>query len=794
MAILKLALSLLKKHKAYAMTIFCLSLIVSLMLTAVLTVINRTANLQNDSFSSSKSPDFMVFLLSEDYDFSLSSKLSARDEVKSVRESVAVFVIRQEILFAGAAAKNEVGSFGQEGLYILPYQIENGAFKIKGRPDQLENIGKGEIILPLLYENQYSLIEGDIINITGIEFKILGFFEDPYFGSPMVGTRRVFVNSEDFKLLNTTENRSVGCLFIDLNSQMGDHDYGENLRSLTSNAFYGEEDVFVVTKAEIRQFAMLVPDLVAAILFAFTLLSLVITLYVLRYAVLSGVEGNYVTLGVFKAIGFIGRQIRIAIMLKYALICAIGAVLGVFLSIPAIPLFGGILMDAAGLIWSGSVWLSGALLVIVAIFALIGLITFMNTNKIKKISPVRAISFGHAPVYFAKRLNLSLKRLSCLPLNLKMALKQMLTRRKQYTVLLIIATLLAFMVILMGSISGLFDNDDTALYVFGNPQFDFSLSVRATDDDGDFYQKFDELTAEFAEKYDAVVYDIAESYTVLENTRVALVCFEPFDGIGMIEPLKGRFPQYENELALSPVMELQFEKTIGDTVIITKPDGEEVPFIVVGIVQSIRDIGVNSTIGISGAKRLNPDFSASNRGFILPANLTVKERETIVDEVIEKYESDDFSVMSKDVFFGQLLDSIRAVLSPATAVAYALAVVLVALITFLLSMIAIYRENTDIGIFKSIGFTSGQLRIQFALRFLLISLIGGLFGIILNLVAGNYLLSLIFGLFGVPKVSLSPGAFELMFPVVLVSIIALLAAFLVSGRIKQVSGRVLVAE
>ncbi|MCL2036763.1 MAG: ABC transporter permease [Oscillospiraceae bacterium] len=109
-------------------------------------------------------------------------------------------------------------------------------------------------------------------------------------------------------------------------------------------------------------------------------------------------------------------------------------------------------------------------------------------------------------------------------------------------------------------------------------------------------------------------------------------------------------------------------------------------------------------------------------------------------------------------------------------------------------MIAIYRENADIGIFKSTGFTSRQLRAQFALRFLLVSLLGGFFGILLNLIASSVLLSFIFGIFGVPQVGLQFNALELLFPVALVCLIALVAAWLVSARIRRVSGRVLIAE
>lgn len=56
---------------------------------------------------------------------------------------------------------------------------------------------------------------------------------------------------------------------------------------------------------------------------------------------------------------------------------------------------------------------------------------------------------------------------------------------------------------------------------------------------------------------------------------------------------------------------------------------------------------------------------------------------------------------------------------------------------------AFLRERRDSGIYKALGFTSGRLRICFALRFLIISVIGGVLGAVLSAFFSDRLLSLL---------------------------------------------------
>ncbi|MCL1807448.1 MAG: ABC transporter permease [Oscillospiraceae bacterium] len=793
MAVWKVALSLLKKQKAYVVTIFCLSLVVSLMLTSVLTVMKRSGEIQDAAFEASSMPDLLCIYDAEEYDGAYGSEyyepalaaqfadLRDRSGIKSVAEKRSFAVMGNDISVNGGSLN--------EGLNFFPYQPEAETFKIKQFENGRFTLNQGEILLPLFYEDGYSLSIGEPLIIGRHEFTITGFYEDPMFGSPMVGTRRAFIHESDFDNLYGNLGGMRVFVYVTINAERGGAAYAEQLRTLTQEIIRGDSG-YTFNMIEIKQYSMMVSNLVAVILLSLALLSLMITLYVLRYAVLSSIEGNFVTFGAFKAVGFTGGQIRLAVMLQYALVCLLGSVAGVVVSIPLIPVIGALLLDSAGLIWSGSLWVPAGVFVILAAVGLICGITWLNTRKIRTISPVRAISFGRAPVYFAKRLNLPLRRLSLLPLHVRMALKQMMTRRKQYTVLIIITALLTFMITFMGGTSKLLSDNRNVLRIFGFPREDVSIVLVRLNPEviGKLNRVSEEIKADYpVEK----VYNTLRINVSIEGSFVFALCYETFEGIGLIDPVSGRFPKYDNELALSPVTAERFGKGVGDTVVILDAEGDPVPFIVTGIVQNMNEVGQNISILTAGIERISPGFDAWKYSVIFKDGTDL---ETAAAEIKTHYEDDDIYIYITAESEAQMLDSIRSVVDPTANISLTMTVILVALITLLLATIAIYREHTDIGIYKSTGYTSNQLRLQFSMRFLLVSLTGGLMGAGLSLLASDALISFIFGFFGVPKVRMDLGAAYRLLPVALVCAITFAAAWLVSRRVRRVSGRNLITE
>ena len=104
------------------------------------------------------------------------------------------------------------------------------------------------------------------------------------------------------------------------------------------------------------------------------------------------------------------------------------------------------------------------------------------------------------------------------------------------------------------------------------------------------------------------------------------------------------------------------------------------------------------------------------------------------------------------------------------------------------------QERRDLGIYKAVGFTSGKLRFQFALRFFLISIIGSAIGLACSIAFSQKTLNTMLRSVGVTDIAAPYSTETLLIPVVLLLAGFFIFAYLVSRRIRKVEIRELVIE
>ena len=104
------------------------------------------------------------------------------------------------------------------------------------------------------------------------------------------------------------------------------------------------------------------------------------------------------------------------------------------------------------------------------------------------------------------------------------------------------------------------------------------------------------------------------------------------------------------------------------------------------------------------------------------------------------------------------------------------------------------QERTDIGIYKALGFTSNMLRVQFALRFLIIAIAGSVLGAVLSGLFSAKMLEVILKLTGVSRVMMEYEPISIVAPMILISAGFYVFAYFASGSIRKVEVRELVTE
>lgn len=106
----------------------------------------------------------------------------------------------------------------------------------------------------------------------------------------------------------------------------------------------------------------------------------------------------------------------------------------------------------------------------------------------------------------------------------------------------------------------------------------------------------------------------------------------------------------------------------------------------------------------------------------------------------------------------------------------------------------LYQEKNDLGIYKSLGFTSCRLRIMFALRFGIVSAIGGIGGIISSALFTDPIVGVFLQRCGIAAFSSKLDPVAMIRPAAIVTLIFMIVAFLLSGQIKKVEPRILITE
>lgn len=165
----------------------------------------------------------------------------------------------------------------------------------------------------------------------------------------------------------------------------------------------------------------------------------------------------------------------------------------------------------------------------------------------------------------------------------------------------------------------------------------------------------------------------------------------------------------------------------------------------------------------------------------------------VIEEIRQRYTGYE-EIANERTFTNDKLSTIQDVFSQISRLVFVLTVVIIGFITLLIVKITVYGETRELGIFKALGFSSGRLRLQLALRFLVITLLGGAIGVAVESLFGSKLFSLLMQGFGLSSILIEFSWQYAVIGVVAIAAIAMLSAMISSRNIKKVSVYTLIKE
>lgn len=661
-------------------------------------------------------------------------------------------------------------------------------------------LSKGEIYLPRALKDYDDLKVGDTMTAyfegASFEFTIKGFVEEPVCGSSFMPLKVPFICQEDFDEIAENRKQAIAenpDLAPDLNEivyitkaadcDLTDSKFAQEINKTSDIESYASG---VLTRSDSLYYHGLMPDIILNIFMSFVIILVVIVFVVMSNSISSSIEMNYTDLGILKAQGFDNRRLKLVFLGQYMLAEVIGTVVGFILSVPVIIYLPRAFEAVVGIKIVGGIAIVPSMLILLGILIISALYIMLISEKVGTISPIRAVSGGRCEVFFDSRMTLPIKGRALSP---SLAFRQFTSGGKRYIASILIATLLVFFLMTM---TGMTDavSSESAQRAMGATNENITVFIQTdgrSPENTEYVRSQFEIIEKIITDYTGIEerYGFESTYMVFNGEK--LYC-NMADDEEVFTVTKGRAPLYANEVVVSQIYAEDMGYKIGDKVEVSY-HGRKDDFVISGfitdIVNSGRFFGMNS----EAASFFIDDFVVEYVGY----KLSDPDK---AEEIREKIESEVTGDIFVSVYSGESSGEkmITTMAYSIKAVIYIISAIFALVVVSMICSKTFVREKIDIGIYKAMGFTSRNLRLQFAVRFLIVAFFGIIFGTALSLSLSEKILSYLLRGMGIVNFVIDYRFITVAFPIVAVALCYFLFAYIAAGKTKKVEVRNLITE
>ena len=520
----------------------------------------------------------------------------------------------------------------------------------------------------------------------------------------------------------------------------------------------------------------------SGIMSAMAFFVLLIALVVIVSNIVNYIQVNMKNLGALKAVGYTSGQLISSLLWQFLGLTFIAAVIGLGLSYLLFPAVNAMMITQTGIPYTMR-FLPVPLVVSMAVLGgAVALSVWLASYRIKRIEPIVALRFGIQTHNF-KRNHVPLEKAKT-SLNLALALKTTLSEVKHNITVCVTMLVLSLVIVFSGLMTENVIADITPfLNLIVGETADSCISVQV-DAEEDF------LAEMYADSRVEKVY----LYNSLNVSHVggaelmATLCDDFSEVNNQNTVFEGRFPKYDNEIAIAAKYAKEHGFKIGDEIEITA-NGKQERYLISGFTQISNNLGRDCLFTRAGYERLGTLTGTSY--YINLADGTG---------------IDAFNQEMKDKFGG----SINAVINIKTTIVSAagvyvslmtiiviavlvLSVIIIAFVLYLLVRIMLNNKQRDYGILKALGFTTGQLILQTALSFMPTMILSAIIGLTVCSLIINPLVALFLSGIGIVKCTFTvPVGFIAIAGIGLV-LFAFATVCLLSLKIRKITPRALLS-
>ncbi len=661
-----------------------------------------------------------------------------------------------------------------------------------GRAEIVEEGGiTSGVYMPMLYKTE-DIDIGKTVKLTvgshTVEYTVCGFFNSVMMGSHNCVFTEIILTDDKYDeladlgyaprstLCSVRMHDKSDCLRFesDLKTAISSANSANNVDTLDimlSNCY----DI-VVQSRYISQ------AICSAVMSVMALLVLMIAIVVIASNIVNYIQVNMKNLGALKAVGYTSGQLIGVLLLQFVGLSLVTAVVGAGLSYVLFPAVNAMMISQTGIPYAIRFLPLPFVISLLILCGTVAVAVWLAARRMKKIEPITAIRSGVRTHSFKKN-HVPLEQTGT-PLNFALALKTTLSGAKYNVTICITMLVLSLVVVFSGLMTENVIADFTPfLNLIVGESADSCINVNTSFEDEFLKVMNDDERVEKAYLYNSINVSHVDSAELM-----ATIC-DDFAKVNNKDVIfEGRFPKYDNEIAIGEKYAIENGIEIGDEIKITA-NGKAETFLISGFTQISNNLGRDCLLTREGYERFG-ELSMVSYYINLAEDADI---DAFNEEMKDKLgENANAFINIQDTFES----AAEVYISLMTIIVIAIIVLSAIIITFVLYLLVrtmLNNKKCDYGILKSLGFTTGQLILQTALSFMPSVVISAVLGLVISALTINPLLSVFMWSIGIVKCNFTvPVGFVTVAGVMIIGFTFAMACLL-SLKIKKITPKALLS-
>ncbi|MCI9639296.1 ABC transporter permease [Anaerovoracaceae bacterium 41-7] len=665
---------------------------------------------------------------------------------KTIEEELTANVLTEDYSFSDAYMM--IGSFpygdGEINSNLLILEKETALSRSIGKVEIVEEDCSSGIYLPMLYGTDGRITAGGTVDFTignTVEnYPVCGFINSVMAGSHNCVITAVLFTKDRYDAL---KDKGIAAETMMVSVRIKDKEQSQEFEAVLKNAVSSAyPDLYIVSNSyELVTSSRYISQMICtSIVSAMACFIALIALVVISSNVINYIQENMHNLGALKAMGYTSRQLVESLLLQFSGVALPVSCLGAAAAYGIFPMINNMMISQTGIPYKMHFLSMPYVITICLLTLIVSLVVWLSARRIENLEPITALRQGIRTHSFAKSyIPLERTRFS---LTAALGLKAGLSQRKQNIVTAITVLVLSLFIVFSGLMrENMIVNMEPFINLIVGETADSCISIDHSAEDA-FLQRLAE-----DEKVEKVYLYHSEEVRHKDGVALMMTCCDDFNDVNNQNVVfDGRFPKYDNEVALAGKYAGEKDLEIGDEITLSA-GGKEAVYLICGLTQISNNLGKDCLLTRSGYERM---ADLQNLSFYIDVaeGVDIDEFHEEISEAFGTQVNTTINVASAVIGGSKVYVSLMKIIVIAIL---ALSFLITVFVLYLLVRIMLNRKKKDYGIMKALGFTTWQLILQTALSFMPVVILSAAVGLIISALIINPLTALFLQGIGIVK-------------------------------------------